>query len=93
MLELQGFQAVSGGLDLAVVGGSDFLIAPENVADLVREAAAGLSGDEILFNASYNHSGPGALRRERYRRFLMVVYPGNALATRDGIYSGDCRSD
>lgn len=54
--------AVSDGVDVAVVVGSDLLIVPENVADRVREDVAkqtDLSGEEILFSASHNHSGPG----------------------------------
>ena len=54
--------AVSDGEDLAVVVGSDMLIVPENVADRVRKGVAeqtALNGEEILFNASHNHSGPG----------------------------------
>ena len=45
-----------------LVVGSDLLIVPENIADQVRETIADstdLSGEEILFNASHNHSGPG----------------------------------
>ena len=55
--------ALSDGVDTAVLLGSDLLIVPENIADAVRERIATetpLSGDEILFNASHNHSGPGA---------------------------------
>ena len=54
--------ALSDGVDTAVVLGSDLLIVPENIADAVREKISEeteLSGDEILFNASHNHSGPG----------------------------------
>ena len=39
------------------------LIIPENVADIVRERVARqtpLTANEILFNASHTHSGPGA---------------------------------
>ncbi len=53
---------VGDGVDVAVIVGSDLLIVPENVADGVRSEIAertSLSGDEILFNASHNHSGPG----------------------------------
>lgn len=55
--------AVSDGIDTAVVVGADMLIVPENVADLVREHISQrtvLTANEILFNASHNHSGPGA---------------------------------
>ena len=54
--------ALSDGEDTAIVVGSDLLIVPENIADQVRETIADstdLSGEEILFNASHNHSGPG----------------------------------
>ena len=54
--------AVGDGVDVAVIVGSDLLIVPENIADGVRAEIAeqtALSGDEILFNASHNHSGPG----------------------------------
>lgn len=54
--------AVSDGTDTAVIVGADMLIIPENVADLVRARVSNqtpLSANEILFNASHNHSGPG----------------------------------
>jgi neutral ceramidase len=55
--------AVSDGRDTAVIVGADMLIIPENVADLVRARVSRqtpLTPNEILFNASHNHSGPGA---------------------------------
>ncbi len=55
--------AVSDGVDTAVIVGADMLIVPENVADLVRlrvSQQTPLTANEILFNASHNHSGPGA---------------------------------
>lgn len=55
--------ALSDGVDTAVVVGSDMLLVPNNVADLVREAVAKqtkLTPNNILFNASHSHSGPGA---------------------------------
>jgi neutral ceramidase len=54
--------AVGDGVDTAIIVGSDLLIVPENVADLVRfqiSEATTLTGNEILFSASHNHSGPG----------------------------------
>ena len=55
--------AVSDGTDTAVVVGADMLMVPENVAELVRAHVSQrtvLTANEILFNASHNHSGPGA---------------------------------
>ena len=54
--------AVSDGTDVAVIVGADMLIIPENVADMVRQRVSEqtpLTANEILFNASHNHSGPG----------------------------------
>ena len=54
--------AVSDGTDTAVIVGADMLIIPENVAELVRTRVSQqtpLTANEILFNASHNHSGPG----------------------------------
>ena len=54
--------AVSDGTDTAVIVGADMLIVPENVAELVRLRVSKqtvLTTNEILFNASHNHSGPG----------------------------------
>ncbi|MFH1737682.1 MAG: neutral/alkaline non-lysosomal ceramidase N-terminal domain-containing protein [bacterium] len=55
--------AVGDGTDTAVIVSSDMLIVPENVADIVRTRVSqqtALTPNEILFNASHNHSGPGA---------------------------------
>ena len=55
--------AVSDGTDKAVIVGADMLIIPENVAELVRirvSQQTTLTANDILFNASHNHSGPGA---------------------------------
>ena len=55
--------AVSDGTDKAVIVGSDMLIVPENVAEIVRKRVSErttLTANDILFNASHNHSGPGA---------------------------------
>ncbi len=55
--------AVGDSTDFAAIVGSDMLIVPENVADAVRARVAErtpLTPNEILFNASHNHSGPGA---------------------------------
>ncbi len=54
--------AVSDGVDTAVIVGADMLIIPENVAEMVRirvSQQTSLTANEILFNASHNHSGPG----------------------------------
>jgi neutral ceramidase len=54
--------AVGDGVDTAIILGSDLLIVPENVADEVRSQVSeitNLNGNEILFTASHNHSGPG----------------------------------
>jgi hypothetical protein len=55
--------AVSDGTDMAVIVGADMLIVPENVAERVRARISEqttLTANEILFNASHTHSGPGA---------------------------------
>jgi len=55
--------AVSDGTDKAVIVGADMLIVPENVAELVRVRVSQqttLTANDVLFNASHNHSGPGA---------------------------------
>jgi neutral ceramidase len=55
--------AVSDGTDKAVIVGSDMLIVPENVADMVRirvSVLTTLKANDILFNASHTHSGLGA---------------------------------
>lgn len=55
--------AVSDGTDTAVIVGADMLLIPENVAELVRihvSQQTALTANEILFNASHTHSGPGA---------------------------------
>lgn len=55
--------AMSDGQDTVVVVGSDLLIVPENVAERVRAEIVDktpLTAHDILFNASHNHSGPGA---------------------------------
>lgn len=55
--------ALSDGEDTAVVVGSDMLLVPNNVADIVRATVAKetpLTPADILFNASHSHSGPGA---------------------------------
>ena len=54
--------AVSDGVDTAIIVGADMLIIPENVADMVRirvSQQSPLTANEILFNASHNHCGPG----------------------------------
>lgn len=55
--------AVSDGADTAVIVGADMLIVPENISELVRARVSQqtpLTANDILFNASHNHSGPGA---------------------------------
>lgn len=55
--------ALSDGSDTVVLVGSDMLIVPENVAELVRVDVAArtpLKASDILFSASHTHSGPGA---------------------------------
>ena len=55
--------ALSDGRDTVVLVGSDMLIVPNNIADLVRAAVAketSLTASDILFNASHTHCGPGA---------------------------------
>lgn len=54
--------ALSDGRDTVVLVGSDMLIIPPNISAAVREGVAarnGLTGDQILFNASHTHCGPG----------------------------------
>jgi hypothetical protein len=55
--------AVCDGPDKAVIVGADMLMIPENIAEAVRVRVSErteLTANEILFNASHNHSGPGA---------------------------------
>lgn len=55
--------ALSDGADTAVIVGSDMLIIPENLSEAVRKAVAAktpLKPDDIYFNSSHTHSGPGA---------------------------------
>lgn len=56
--------ALSDGKDTAVIVGSDMLIIPPNVAEAVRirvgeETGGKITADDILFNASHTHCGPG----------------------------------
>ena len=54
--------ALSDGHDVVVLVGSDMLIIPPNLSAAVREqvaARSGLNADQILFNASHTHCGPG----------------------------------
>lgn len=58
--------AFSDGKDTAVLVGADILITPPHIADAVREAVAArtpLTADDLLFNASHTHCGPGGLGR------------------------------
>ncbi len=55
--------ALSDGKDTVVLAGSDMLIVPNNVADRARalvEEQTQLTANDILFNSSHTHSGPGA---------------------------------
>ncbi len=54
--------ALSDGVDTVVLVGSDMLIIPPNLSEAVREnvaAQSGLTANQILFNASHTHCGPG----------------------------------
>jgi hypothetical protein len=54
--------ALSDGTDTAVIVGADMLIIPENVVELVWASVSKqtpLTANDILFNASHSHSGPG----------------------------------
>ncbi len=54
--------AFSDGRDTAVLLGSDMLIIPPNIAALAREqvsARTPLTPNDILFNCSHTHCGPG----------------------------------
>ena len=54
--------ALSDGTDTVVIVGSDMLIIPPNLSGAVRErvgAEAGLTANQVLFNASHTHCGPG----------------------------------
>ncbi|NUM56510.1 MAG: neutral/alkaline non-lysosomal ceramidase N-terminal domain-containing protein [Candidatus Hydrogenedentes bacterium] len=49
--------------DTVVIVGSDMLIVPNNIADIARADVAAetpLTPNDILFNASHTHCGPGA---------------------------------
>ena len=55
--------ALSEADDTVVIVGSDMLIVPNNVADIARadaSAVTSLTPNDILFNASHTHCGPGA---------------------------------
>lgn len=56
--------ALNDGKDTVVIVGSDMLIIPPNLSEQVRAQAAERTGgvltpDDILFNASHTHCGPG----------------------------------
>lgn len=54
---------LSDGDDTVAITGSDMLIIPDNLADLVRERVSketSLTANNILFNASHDHSSTGA---------------------------------
>jgi len=51
------------GNDTVAIVGTDLLLVPPNVADIVRNKAGdktGLTANEIYFTASHTHCGPGA---------------------------------
>jgi len=55
--------ALSDGDDVAVIVGADILLAPENVAEMVREAVAEktpLDANNLYFTASHTHDSLGA---------------------------------
>lgn len=55
--------ALSDGADTVVLVGSDMLIVPPNIAELVREAVSAqspLTEDNLYFTASHTHCGTGA---------------------------------
>ena len=69
--------AVSDGVDTAVIVGADILIVPENIANLVRirvSQQTTLTANEILFNATHTHSGPGAFAPGLASRFANGAY-------------------
>lgn len=56
--------ALSDGKDTVIIIGSDMLIIPPNISDMVRAAVTKatdgkISQNDILFNASHTHCGPG----------------------------------
>ena len=58
-----GALVLGDGADTVAIVASDLLVVTENVAEAVRSAVAErvpLLADDILFNASHTHSGPGA---------------------------------
>lgn len=72
--------AVSDGTDKAVIVGSDMLIVPENVAELVRSRVCEqttLTANDILFNASHTHSGPGGFAPGLASRLFNGPYDPN----------------
>lgn len=69
--------ALSDGRDTAVLVGADMLITPPNLAAMVRErvtAEIPLSENEILFNASHTHCGPGGLGKGLAMRVTAAQY-------------------
>jgi neutral ceramidase len=69
--------AFSDGKDTAVLVGADMLITPPNLALMVRERVAAeipLTGDDILFNASHTHCGPGGLGEGLAMRVTAAQY-------------------
>jgi len=82
--------AVSDGKDKAVIVGADMLIVPENVAELVRirvSQQTTLTANDILFNASHNHSGPGAFAPGLASKAFSGAYDPNIPAFLAGAFT------
>lgn len=75
--------ALSDGVDTVVIVGSDMLIIPPNVSAAVRDAVAtqcGLTPDQILFNASHTHCGPGGFMPGLASKISGGAYDANLVA-------------
>ncbi|MBX3180741.1 MAG: neutral/alkaline non-lysosomal ceramidase N-terminal domain-containing protein [Candidatus Hydrogenedentes bacterium] len=69
--------ALHDGVDTAVILGSDMLIIPPNLSSAVLEqvgARTGLTPDQILFNASHTHCGPGGFMPGLVSKFSGGAY-------------------
>lgn len=71
--------ALSDGKDTVVLVGSDMLIIPPNLSDAVRAAVleqtdGKLTGNDILFNASHTHCGPGGFGPGLVSEFIAGKY-------------------
>jgi hypothetical protein len=63
--------------DGAVIAGADMLIVPENISKDVMDRLAGkisIPAENIIFNASHTHSGPGASTRGLLARIFGGKY-------------------